>query len=132
MDTDRVYLMVHQVRLCRSRCCCRRCPLLPPPLLPRILTAPTCAQIRRIGSPGFVAVTHPAQQLPFLQRGTEGGETQTVAYDRVLCDVPCRSVTLRQRLCSVHARFVFAAPRLLHATARAHLHWHARFALAAQ
>jgi len=51
-------------------------------------------QVKRLGSPNFLVTTHEGQFFPNLyisRKNPENGDlyTEVIAFDRVLCDVPC-------------------------------------------
>lgn len=46
-------------------------------------------QAKRLNSPSIMVVNHDASSIPNLQI-TTNGRKETLSYDRILCDVPCR------------------------------------------
>lgn len=47
-------------------------------------------QLQRLQTPCLIVTNHEAQMLPGIRIKGEGGELQSILFDRILCDVPCR------------------------------------------
>lgn len=57
-------------------------------------------QAKRLNSPCIMVVNHDASCIPTLNITAEG-KKDILFYDRILCDVPCRSASHEMRVCLI-------------------------------
>lgn len=55
-------------------------------------------QAKRLNSPCIMVVNHDASCIPTLNIDLDG-KKDVLFYDRILCDVPCRSACVRVCVC---------------------------------
>jgi tRNA (cytosine34-C5)-methyltransferase len=46
-------------------------------------------QLKRLESPNFMIINHDSSVLPNIRFEVSEGQTRSIFYDRILCDVPC-------------------------------------------